>query len=232
MKDLGGDCCDKYFNTKPYFNDLGTCFSTKTKETYLGALDSIIITVNMSTDFSKGISQKRYGRGFARNAVGIAVHTQNHGLAAMTQNGIAINRGTINDIKIEKKVVNRRQLLKEYGSFLNREVAGSSAACIEDGGDGDLSQDFGWPAWTKQNCQFYMNSLYWSSCSKMQTAGMENIFYQTEDIVLEQHNLTYVRKVCQTDDMLDFWNQTLIHSLDNYSKKIRSLENGMNFLLS
>ena len=92
MKGLEGDCCEKYFNTKPYFNNLGTCFSTKTRETYMGALDSIIITVNMSTEFSKGISQIKYGPGFARNAVGIAVHTQNHGLAAMTQNGIAINR--------------------------------------------------------------------------------------------------------------------------------------------
>ena len=139
-------------------------------------------------------------------------------------------RGTINDIKIEKKVVNRRQLLKEYGSFLNREVAGSSAACIEDGGDGDLSQDFGWPAWTKQNCQFYMNRLYWSSCSLMQTAGMGTIFHQTEDVVLKEHNLTYVRKVCQTEDMLDFWNQSLSHSIESYSNQIRGLENSMNFL--
>ena len=75
-----------------------------------------------------------------------------------------------------------------------------------------------------------MNSLYWSSCSKMQTAGLENIFYQTENDVLEQHNLTYVRKVCQTEDMLDFYNQTLSHSLETYSNQIRSLENRMNFL--
>ena len=181
----------------------------------------------MSTKYSKGISQRKYGPSFGRNAVGVTFHTQNHGLSAMNQNGLAIERGTTNHIKLEKKVVDRRELLKAYGTFLDNEV-GSSASCIENGGRGDRSQDFGWPAWTKKNCQFYTTTLYWSSCSYMQTVGLSHDFYQKEDTILKKRNLTYIRRPCNTDLMLDYWNQTLQHSLATKAAKIGELETRMN----
>ena len=34
------------------------------------------------------------------------------------------------------------------------------AQCISDGSYPDFSQDFGWPAWTEENCEFYTNLLF------------------------------------------------------------------------
>ena len=43
--------------------------------------------------------------------------------------------------------------------------------CIIDGQVGDPSKDFGWPAWSKNNCEYYTNSLYFSSCSNRRSKG-------------------------------------------------------------
>ena len=53
--------------------------------------------------------------------------------------------------------------------------------CIIDGQWGDISKDFGWPAWSKNNCEYYTNSLYFSSCSLLQTVGLPHLYFADEN---------------------------------------------------
>ena len=98
-------CCGKYFNPKPQFSSQGACFSTHVNKRYLGPMDKIIINLNMSKSYSIGINDKKYGPAFARNAAAITFHSQDHGLAAINTNNQAINRGTVNEIKLQKIMV-------------------------------------------------------------------------------------------------------------------------------
>ena len=78
--------------------------------------------------------------------------------------------------------------------------------CIIDGQVGDPSKDFGWPAWSKNNCEYYTNSLYTSTCSVLQSVGLPHIYFADEDKLSMQtkNNLVnmYLTKI---DKMLQFW---------------------------
>ena len=106
MYKVSGNCCGTYFDPKPYFTTLGTCFTTKpvTIE-YNNALQILGIKINVSKEYSKGINSEKYGPEFANTAIKVAFHSQDIGLAAIEKNSIALNRGTINKIKLGKSKV-------------------------------------------------------------------------------------------------------------------------------
>ena len=56
----------------------------------------------MSNSYSIGMNPEKYGASFARSAIAMAFHSQDHGLVAINQNSLSINRGTITDIKLQK----------------------------------------------------------------------------------------------------------------------------------
>ena len=117
-------------------------------------------------------------------------------------------------------------MAKSFGSFSTHN--GSATACIPDGSSADLSQDFDWPSWTKQNCYFYTGTLFWSTCSLSQTFGIHHKNYEEEDTVLGNPywNLTYARRECQTNDMIEFYNSTLISSIGWYYEQVGRLQDG------
>ena len=98
-------CCGNYFDPVPKFTSQGICFSTIVNKRYMGPIDKIIIKLNMSKSYSIGINNKKYGPEYARNAASLAFHSQDHGLAAINTNNQAINRGTMNEIKLQKILV-------------------------------------------------------------------------------------------------------------------------------
>ena len=98
-------CCGNYFDPKPKFSSQGACFSTHINKRYMGPMDKIVIVLNLSKAYSIGLDDKKYGPAFSRNAASIAFHSQDHGLAAINTNNQAINRGTVNEIKLQKILV-------------------------------------------------------------------------------------------------------------------------------
>ena len=65
---FSGSCCENYFDPKPYFSALGTCFTTRPVTiNYTNPLDIVGVTVNVSKEYSKGISFNLYGPKFATN---------------------------------------------------------------------------------------------------------------------------------------------------------------------
>ena len=101
-----GSCCEHYFDPKPYFSALGTCFTTlPVTIDYINPLDIIGVTVNVSKEYSKGISYKLFGPKFATNAIEVAFHSQDHSLAAISQNSLSLNGGTVNKLKLQKTKV-------------------------------------------------------------------------------------------------------------------------------
>ena len=107
------------------------------------------------------------------------------------------------------------------------------AACIFDGSFPDYSQDFGWPAWTEENCEFYTNFLMWSNCSIMQTVGLEPIVWDREDRLLELKNLTYERKVCQAKDLIENWHKFVADNVSfvDRSNKVERLKKSNDYHL-
>ena len=103
---FSGSCCEHYFDPKPYFSALGTCFTTRPVTiNYTNPLDIVGVTVNVSKEYSKGISFNLYGPKFATNAVEVAFHSQDHALAAISQNSLSLNGGTVNKLKLQKTKV-------------------------------------------------------------------------------------------------------------------------------
>ena len=101
-----GSCCEHYFDPKPYFSALGTCFTTlPVTIDYINPLDIIGVTVNVSKEYSKGISYKLFGPKFATNAIEVAFHSQDHGMAAISQNSLSLNGGTVNKLRLQKTKV-------------------------------------------------------------------------------------------------------------------------------
>ena len=102
------------------------------------------------------------------------------------------------------------------------------AQCIADGSYPDFSQDFGWPAWTEENCEFYTNLLFWSNCSVMQTVGLGSIVWDREDRLLEMKNLTYERKVCEAKDLIENWHKFEADNASyvDQSNKVNELKKG------
>ena len=102
------------------------------------------------------------------------------------------------------------------------------AQCISDGSYPDFSQDFGWPAWTEENCEMYTNFLFWSNCSVMQTVGLGPIVWDREDRVLDIRNLTYKRKVCEAKDLFENWHKFVADNVSyvDQNNKINRLKKG------
>ena len=200
------DCCTHLFDPTPYFSSKGTCFTTNPQmRSYSSPIDTISISINMSSEYSEGINHFKYGPSFAIQAASLTFHSQTHGLAAIDYNSISINRGTAYQIKLSKSKVDRTLLIPELN---NGDLPkNKAAACWADGSYADFSQDFGWPGWTKENCEFYVNTLVWPSCSVMQTVGLGSVSWQREEGVLEPRNLTYERKVCSAKDIIESWYQ-------------------------
>ena len=69
--------------------------------------------------------------------------------------------------------------LNSYGEYSGEEE--DVTRCIIDGQWGDMSKDFGWPAWSKNNCEYYTNSLYVSTCSLSQSGGLPHLYFANED---------------------------------------------------
>ena len=70
----------------------------------------------MSKEYSKGISFNLYGPKFATNAVEVAFHSQDHALAAISQNSLSLNGGTVNKLKLQKTkvhIINVKQLAEK-----------------------------------------------------------------------------------------------------------------------
>ena len=198
-------CCGDVFDFKPYFSSLGTCFTTKPIQlVYNNPLDVLGITTNVSTKYSTGINSKTYGAIFAKQAIDLAFHSQDQGLVAINRNSLSFNRGTINKVKLQRVEVDRTLASKTF--TLEPTDSDEVASCISNGEEYDLSQDLGWPAWTKANCEFYVSALYLSSCSYMQTIGIESNFFGNEEEIIKQFDVDYERKTCRP---LDFMNNSI-----------------------
>ena len=103
---ISGQCCGTYFDPKPYLSSHGTCFTTKPVEIeYKNPLEILGIKLNVSTTYSKGINYEKYGPEYATNAVKVAFHTQDFGLASISKKSFSLNRGTINHVQLEKRKV-------------------------------------------------------------------------------------------------------------------------------
>jgi len=102
---------------------------------------------------------------------------------------------------------------------------------------------FGWPAWSKNNCEYYTNSLYTSTCSVLQSVGLPHIYFADEDklsmqtkyvpnqnwqnvAVLEPLNLTYDRQVCTPSNMVDSFVQNDREMLMSKFQRISGLQKG------
>ena len=195
-------CCGEVFDTKPYFSSFGTCFTTKsTKLVYTNPLDILGITLNVSTKYSSGINSKMFGAIFAKQAIDLAFHSQDQGLVAINRNGLSFNRGTTNKVKLQRVEVDRT--LASTSFSLQPTGSDEVESCIRNGEEYDLSQDLGWPAWTKSNCEFYVSSLYLSSCSYLQTVGIESNFFGNEEKILKQFDIDYKRKICRPFDFMN-----------------------------
>ena len=95
------NCCEALFDPKPYFSPKGTCFSTNPqKRLYRSPIDTLAFSINLSPEYSVGINHTKYGPTFAIQAAALVFHSQSHGLAVIDKNTIAINKGSINDIKL------------------------------------------------------------------------------------------------------------------------------------
>ena len=195
-------------------------------------MDTLVFSINMSPEYSVGINHTTYGPSFAIQAATLVFHSQTHGLAAIDQNTIAINKGSINQIKLSTSRVDRTLLKTNFGEEL-LSSDDEFAACISDGSLPDYSQDFGWPAWTKENCEFYTNFLMWSNCSIMQTVGLGPIVWDREERLLELKNLTYERKVCQAKDLIENWHKFVADNVSfvDRSNKVERLKKSNDYHL-
>ena len=64
----------------------------------------------MSPEYSVGINHTKYGPTFAIQAAALVFHSQSHGLAVIDKNTIAINKGSINDIKLSTSRVRKHEM--------------------------------------------------------------------------------------------------------------------------
>ena len=81
-------------------------------------MDTLVFSINMSSEYSVGINHTTYGPSFAIQAATLVFHSQTHGLAAIDQNTIAINKGSINQIKLStSRVREDKILLNRLGEF-------------------------------------------------------------------------------------------------------------------
>ena len=148
---------------------------------YITPLDILGITVNVSKHYSKGISHKLFGPKFASNAIEVAFHSQDHALSAISQSSISLNRGTVNKLKLQKTKIDRKSLFFPASYQQMEKENDEVKRCIVDGLFGDISADFGWPAWSKNNCEYYADSLYISTCSLLQSVGIPPLYFGIED---------------------------------------------------
>ena len=122
-----------------------------------------------------------YGAKFATNAIEVAFHSQDHALSAISQSSLSLNGGTVNKLKLQKTKIDRSSLFfpKSFEEMGDDDV--DVKRCIVDGQYGDISTDFGWPAWSKHNCEYYTNALYISTCSLLQSVGLAPLIYRNEE---------------------------------------------------
>lgn len=166
------DCCEDMFDPKPFISKEGACFTTgkDLKKTDQGSIE---VRVDASEAYTESHDEGIAGTTRSLSGPTISFHENDHPLVASLKGSHKLTPGTINSFKLRRRKDDMTDYKKTAEKHLNVNPYESPEfwCVLEDGILEEWSKHRGFPAWSLNNCEFFLNANMIHDCSVLKSIG-------------------------------------------------------------